>query len=61
MSSQAIKPSESERYFALQWWKNLSADTKWDLAKKYASEWTISWVYRSTSTIVRMYREENKK
>jgi len=60
MSSQAIKSSESERYFALQWWKRIDSILQEDLGKKYFPQYSFVAVTRSTSCIVKIYREENK-
>jgi len=54
-----IKPSASERMFALQWWKTLSLQDKMILARKHKPEWTFAMTTMSTSTVVLMYRKEN--
>ena len=58
--SVKLPPSESERFFAYQWWNRLDSVEKHRLSAKYKPEWGYSMVAASTSTIVYIYREENK-
>jgi hypothetical protein len=59
-----IQPSSSERMFALQWWRGLDWETKFQLAKRYRPHWptntVTAMVDRSTSWIVKIYRGENR-
>jgi len=55
-----LQPSSSTRMFAIQWWSNLSVFEKMRLREKYYNHYPLVAVERSTSCIVRIYREENE-
>jgi len=55
-----LQPSSSTRMFAIQWWGNLSVFEKMRLREKYYNHYPLVAVERSTSCIVRIYREENE-
>ena len=45
----------------INWWKGLSLAQKTELMKEHKPTWTIPMVDRSTSTIVKIFKETEKE